>query len=219
MNNMNSNKGRQINKGVFIMELTYAIKDVHTINDILSVYPKNSKNHLLILYGLLTGLRISDIITAKVSDRIGIRSLKEQKTGKRKVIKLDDELVTAITVFAYRNGLDDDDYIFFSDRNPQEHIKRNRAYQIFKDAGEAVSTKENEIQLSGHTLRKTYGYFNYKTYEKTNGQAGASLPELMKLFNHSSPEITLRYIGIEQDNLDNITSKASNMFSGLGVKF
>lgn len=196
------------------MKTTKAIKDVDTLSEVLDVYDKYSKNYMLILYTLLTGLRISDVINAKASDRAGVRSLIEQKTNKPKIIKLDTELVEAITIYAYRNNLADDNYLFFSDRTPSNHIKRARAYQIFNHAGEMLG-----VQLSGHTLRKTYGYFNYKTYEKTNGQAGASLPELMKLFNHSSTEITLRYIGIEQETLDNITSNAGSMFADLGVSF
>ena len=47
------------------MELTKAIKDIDTINEILAVYPKYSKNYLLIYYLLNTGLRISDTLEAK----------------------------------------------------------------------------------------------------------------------------------------------------------
>ena len=194
------------------MELTKAIKDIDMINEILDVYPKYSKNYMLIYYLLHTGLRISDTLTAKVSDRNGMRILKEQKTGKRKALPINDNLAEKISMYAMQNGLTDDDYIFFSDREPNNHIKRNRAYQILRHAGEMVG-----IQLSAHTLRKTYGYLQYSTYERTDGQQGASLPELMSLFNHSTPEITLRYIGIEQENLDDIVLNTGNMFASLGI--
>ncbi|MDT0761303.1 tyrosine-type recombinase/integrase, partial [Staphylococcus pseudintermedius] len=45
-----------------------------------------------------------------------------------------------------------------------------------------------------HTMRKTFGY---KYYNKTK-----DVGTLQKMFNHSSPAITLRYIGIEQAELD-----------------
>lgn len=194
------------------MELTKAIKDIDMINEVLAVYPKYSKNYMLIYYLLHTGLRISDTLTAKVSDRNGTRILKEQKTGKRKALPINDNLAEKISMYAMQNGLTDDDYIFFSDRQPSDHIKRNRAYQILRHAGEMVG-----IQLSAHTLRKTYGYLQYSTYERTDGQQGASLPELMSLFNHSTPEITLRYIGIEQETLDDIVLNTGNMFASLGI--
>ena len=194
------------------MELTKAIKDIDMINEVLDVYPKYSKNYMLIYYLLHTGLRISDTLTAKVSDRNGMRILKEQKTGKHKALPINDNLAEKISMYAMQNGLTDDDYIFFSDRQPSDHIKRNRAYQILRHAGEMLN-----IQLSAHTLRKTYGYLQYSTYERTDGQQGASLPELMSLFNHSTPEITLRYIGIEQETLDDIVLNTGNMFASLGI--
>ncbi|MCK1202969.1 hypothetical protein MXZ84_10275 [Streptococcus uberis] len=43
-------------------------------------------------------------------------------------------------------------------------------------------------------MRKTYGYHFYKQYK--------SVAELMEIFNHSSPDITLIYIGINQDEKD-----------------
>ena len=194
------------------MELTKAIKDIDTINEILAVYPKYSKNYLLIYYLLNTGLRISDTLEAKISDRNGFRVLYEQKTGKRKELPINDHLAEKINMYAMKNNLTNEDYIFFSERDPKDHIKRNRAYQILSEAGDMIG-----IQLSAHTLRKTYGYLQYSTYERTGGKQGASLPELMHLFNHSTPEITLRYIGIEQENLDHIVLNTGKMYSSLGI--
>ena len=50
------------------------------------------------------------------------------------------------------------------------------------------------INVGTHTMRKTFGY---KYYNKTK-----DVGTLQKMFNHSSPAITLRYIGIEQAELD-----------------
>jgi gp32 len=44
-------------------------------------------------------------------------------------------------------------------------------------------------------MRKTFGYHHYRK----NQNVGI----LMELFNHSSPDITLGYIGFKQDELDN----------------
>ena len=44
------------------------------------------------------------------------------------------------------------------------------------------------------TMRKTFGYHHYKKFK--------DIAMLQKIFNHSSPAITLRYIGIEQDQID-----------------
>jgi len=52
----------------------------------------------------------------------------------------------------------------------------------------------NIEEIGTHTLRKTFGYHFYK---KTN-----DIALLMELFNHSSQSITLRYIGMNQDFMD-----------------
>ena len=49
-------------------------------------------------------------------------------------------------------------------------------------------------RIGTHTLRKTVGYHNYKKYN--------DIVLLQKIFNHSSPLVTLRYISIEQDTID-----------------
>ena len=45
-----------------------------------------------------------------------------------------------------------------------------------------------------HTMRKTFGYH---VYQKTKDAV-----MLMKIYNHSDIHITLRYIGVEQDYID-----------------
>jgi site-specific recombinase XerD len=46
----------------------------------------------------------------------------------------------------------------------------------------------------GYTLRKTFGYHFY--------QRTKDVATLQMIFNHSHPSITLRYIGINQDLMD-----------------
>ena len=54
--------------------------------------------------------------------------------------------------------------------------------------------KKFPLNIGAHTLRKTFGYHHYKKYN--------DIVLLQKIFNHSSPSVTLRYIGIEQDTID-----------------
>lgn len=75
-------------------------------------------------------------------------------------------------------------------------ITRARAYGILSE-----SAKELGLDAIGtHSLRKTFGYWVYKDTK--------DVAALQKLFNHSSPEETLRYIGIEQDNVDLLIKNA-----------
>ena len=43
-------------------------------------------------------------------------------------------------------------------------------------------------------MRKTFGYHHYQKFK--------DVAMLQKIFNHSSPQITLRYIGIEQEQIE-----------------
>ena len=48
-------------------------------------------------------------------------------------------------------------------------------------------------------MRKTWGYWTYKISKYNIGL-------IMDTFNHSSPNITLRYIGVNQDQKDELYS-------------
>ena len=64
-----------------------------------------------------------------------------------------------------------------------------------KDAvQEACAEAGIEAHVGTHTMRKTFGYHHYKKFK--------DVAMLQKIFNHSNPNITLRYIGIEQDQID-----------------
>ncbi|MGL5086016.1 MAG: tyrosine-type recombinase/integrase, partial [Clostridium sp.] len=85
--------------------------------------------------------------------------------------------------------------LFLSQKNSNgsKAIKRQRAYKVINDAAKAAGIKE---KIGTHTLRKTFSYHAYKS--------GISIELIQKLFNHSAPSITLRYIGITQDTLDTV---------------
>ena len=70
-------------------------------------------------------------------------------------------------------------------------MDRFGAYYILKTDGKAVGLQD---KIGTHTLRKTFGYHHYKKFK--------DIAILQKIFNHSNPTITLRYIGIEQDQID-----------------
>ena len=70
-------------------------------------------------------------------------------------------------------------------------LDRFAAYHILKDACKEAGLEE---KVGTHTLRKTFGYHHYRKFK--------DVAILQKIFNHSTPLITLRYIGIEQDEID-----------------
>ena len=56
------------------------------------------------------------------------------------------------------------------------------------------------IAVSSHSLRKTFG----RQVWSNNNETDKALLYLSELFNHSSPGITKIYLGIKQEELDDI---------------
>ena len=70
-------------------------------------------------------------------------------------------------------------------------LGRSAAYRIINGACRVVGIKEN---IGTHTLRKTFGYHHYRKFK--------DIALLQKIFNHYSPSVTLRYIGIDQEEIN-----------------
>ncbi|MOA51399.1 hypothetical protein D3C78_1745420 [compost metagenome] len=51
-------------------------------------------------------------------------------------------------------------------------------------------------EIGTHSMRKTFGYYFYGETK--------DIAHLMYLFNHTEEKITLRYVGILQDTLDEV---------------
>lgn len=178
------------------MKIVQPIRDKNKIDEMKTeLKKKGSRDYLLFITGINTGLRISDIIKLKVSDVLNedgtVKShicIIEKKTTKRKRFKINDKLSREFA--EYCKNLKMTDYLFSSRKGNNKPITRIQAYRLLN----TVALKIKLEEIGTHTLRKTFGYWFYK---KTK-----DIAMLQKLFNHSSPSITLAYIGIEQDEID-----------------
>lgn len=173
------------------------LKYVQPIREMDKVYEmKNEllksgyRNYMIFNMGINTGLRISDLLNLKVKDVKNKTHiiLKEQKTGKSKRILINSNLKVDIDKYIY--NMSDIDYLFKSQKGINTPITRVQAYRILNKAARSVGIEE----VGTHTLRKTFGYFHYNQYK--------DVAILQDIFNHSSPSITLRYIGINDDIKD-----------------
>lgn len=147
------------------------------------------RDAFLFTLGINVGCRISDLLPLKVKDLRDRKHLviNEQKTGKQKRFLLNKQLQSIIN--RYTEDMKDDDFLFPS-RKKGFHITRTRAYTILNETAKEIGLEE----IGTHTLRKTFGYFFYKNTK--------DIAMLQEMFNHSAPSITLRYIGINQDTMD-----------------
>jgi integrase len=180
------------------------IKDNNQIRVMLQYLERNGnmRDPLLLKFGLNTGLRIKDILGLKVKYLFnGGGELKEyldlfeSKTIKRrnrvlKKIRLNSKIRPVLTEYVEYYELKDDDYLFFSFNDPSRAIDRIRAYVILRKAA-VYAGVEN---FGTHSMRKTLAY---NVYTKTK-----DLALVMKMLNHKDPDHTLRYIGVDQHNID-----------------
>ncbi len=159
---------------------------------------KDDKYALLFKFGLNTGLRISDILPLKTSNLIFQNGnyreyliVKEKKTSKEKKIKINDALKKELSEYMKIHSLKSDDYLFPSKKGG--HIGRVQSYRFLKEAADLMGIEN----FGTHSLRKTWGYWTYKLSKYNIGL-------IMDTYNHSNQQITLRYIGINQDQKDGL---------------
>ncbi|MCM1120497.1 MAG: tyrosine-type recombinase/integrase [bacterium] len=180
--------------------------DLAHIKEYYRAVRPNSRNYLLIIIGLNTALRVSDIVQLKWQDVYDFDSatcrehirLVEQKTKKSSVIFLNDSVRSALDEYrlhlmAEGTAISNEDYLFGSYGRGDAHITRIQAFRLIKRAAAACGI---EGVISCHSLRKTFGYHAWKQ--------GMSPVLLMNIYNHSSFRVTQRYLGIEQDDRDMI---------------
>ena len=160
------------------------------------------RNYCLFTLGINSGLRISDLLKLKVSDVVDESrkmreriTLREKKTNKTKDFPISEVARKAIGEYLKTRTYDINEPLFVSQKKKdgKTSLQRDQVYKIINNAARSIGINE---RIGTHTLRKTFGYHAY--------QAGVSIEVIQKLFNHSAPSITLRYIGITQDDMDNV---------------
>jgi len=151
-------------------------------------YEINRRNYMLVVLGINFGLRASDLCKLKLSDvkDKDYLDIVEQKTGKRRVIRINDAVKNLIRV--YINGflyISDDSYLFRS--NKGAYIQPRHLHKLIKQASKDLGWKGN---YGSHTLRKTMAY-HVLASNKSNPDV---MQHIMLMFNHSHESVTKRYL-------------------------
>ena len=178
------------------MNIVEPIRDFEKIKEIYYYMKKTSdRDALMFLFGVYTGLRISDMLPFKVKDCMQkYYNIRERKTGKQRTYNWNPQLYRELK--KYIEGKEAEEYLFKSRKGQNRPITRNRAYTIIRTACNACGV----YNVGTHTLRKTFGLFLYQQSKKNIGM-------IMDVLNHSSESITLRYIGINQEENNSAIKK------------
>lgn len=186
---------------VIIVKVVQPIRDLKQL-EAVKVYlrGKNKRDYLLFMVGISSALRISDILKLKVSHVWnGMKTnefieINEKKTGKYKRFPITKNLAKAINEYMkeYPNK-NQNNFLFTSRKGTNQPISRQYAASMLNDACDMVGIEE---RFGTHGMRKTWGFFAFKK--------GISLDYICIALNHSSVAETKRYLGILQEDLDNL---------------
>lgn len=160
----------------------------------------NIRDYAMVSVALNTSLRISDLLQLRWGDVYDLKhnifkdyiDIIEKKTGKRNRIIINEEVKQSLMLLkdSFAN-ISAENYIYRSRVGENRPIVRSTAFKIIK---KAVCDLNLEGVISCHSLRKTFGYQAWKM--------GTPPALLMSIYNHSSMEITKRYLSIDQDDKD-----------------
>ncbi len=171
------------------------IKDIKAISKMTS---GNPRDHLLFVMGINNGLRACDLVRVKVGDlrylKVGdTLTIKESKTGKDNILVVNKTVYKALQTYLETVRPDDDAYLFAS-RKGESHLQSQAVSKLVKKWTRAINLKGN---YGAHTLRKTWGYIQRTMH-------GVGFEIICKRYNHSSPAITMRYLGIQDKEVHGV---------------
>jgi len=154
----------------------------------------SEQDYILFLIGIHTGLRVSDLLQIETQTILKLKrkkrkefKIKEGKTKKEHMINL-----TSIfdEIYSYSQTLENT-WLFPSQKGDQP-ISKVQAYRQLQKAGDFAEVES----IGTHTIRKTFGFWFYKQTK--------DMAMLQEILNHSTPQITLKYIGINKEEKDNV---------------
>ena len=122
-----------------------------------------------------------------------------KKTKKHKkfvTLYFNQAVKKAITDYVEKYPVQNMNEYLFKSRKGDKCITEISLGRIIKDAAEEAGIEKN---ICSHTLRKTFGFWAWHNAKDKN----KALVTLQMLFNHSDTSTTLRYIGINQDMIQN----------------
>jgi integrase len=157
---------------------------------------------LLISIGVFTGLRISDLLQLNFSQfETGneVLTITEQKTKKHRRIKINPDLREIVERVRNKMGVMILNTYIFQNKYGTKPIDKSYVNVKLKEI-----LKTYDIGLEGnassHLFRKTLG----NRVLKLNNYSNESVILLMELFNHSSPAITKKYLGIREKEIHDV---------------
>lgn len=172
------------------------IRESAAVSKIKDLLKNNPRDYAIFVLGCNTNLRASDIVNITIGQVRGLKPLdiltvREKKTGKLRNITVNQTVYEALKNLLAGKPDAADDAPLFPSRKGHKALSVSSLNHLVKLWCSKAKLKGN---FGSHSLRKTFGYFHYKVFR-------TDIVHLTKLFNHSSTEITMRYLGIQPEEL------------------
>ncbi len=155
---------------------------------------------LLLGCGCFTGLRISDLLRLTWAHLLNGDKfvITEKKTSKRREIRINKGFQEHIKDCHKALGItDDNEFCFLNKYGSVMSIQMvNRHLKTIK---EKYGLKIEHI--SSHSFRKTFGR---KVVQNAGEQSQMALIKLSEIYNHESPMVTRRYLGLRAEELEQV---------------
>ena len=170
-------------------------KDIRSISKLLEDKPRD---HLLFVMGINNGLRTGDLLKRKVKEVAHLKPgefipIIEGKTKKKNKLMINKSVYKSLQNYLEKVKPDDDAYLF-SSRKGSKPLSVPSVNRLIKGW-------TSDINLQGrygaHSLRKTWGFIQRTEH-------GTSFEVICKRYKHSSPAITMRYLGVQDKEVDEI---------------
>lgn len=166
------------------------IRSLEHIDAIKQLLASKPRDLLLFTLGINNGIRTGDLLKLKVGDLIGKRigdtiNIKESKTGKINVLMVNKAVYKSL-VYLSNSKCKHEHYLFKSRVGQNNPLTVQTVNRMLKAWTRAINLSGN---YGAHSLRKTFGYVQRTHY-------GVGFEVLCKRFNHGSPTVTMRYLGI-----------------------
>jgi len=202
----------------------YAFRNTDEIKSMIDVLNKHiveadnddlrkiaSRNKLMFLIGINLGIRASDLRELKWSfffhknangdlefnESYTMQPKKQRKQKKFVKLHFNQTVKQAINNYISEYPINNlNDYLFAS-RVGDNPIEVNTLRRVIKSTAKEAGIKQN---IGSHSLRKTWGFWCWHEAIDKN----KALVILQQAFNHSSTQVTMRYIGLMDDEISDM---------------
>lgn len=177
--------------------------ELRHVRSIKRLLADNPRDRLLFVMGINSGLRVQDLLALRVHQVRGLKlgdrvSIAEKKTGKPNVIIANKEIVLALEEYLATVDADDAHFLFKSRKTRNSPLTTLSVTKKVKAWAAAINLRGN---FGCHSLRKTWCYHQRKEF-------GVTWEVLAKRLNHSSPSVTRRYMGVQDEEVEEVLMNA-----------